>query len=130
MDDGARTILAASKIINVPAADIAVQGARPALGRVCDGLQAQGIDRVYLHLDVDVLDASIARGNEFAPVGGLTPDDLVAAVQAIAERFTVAAAAVASYDPGYDRADRVLETILRTLEAISTAHAARGMQPT
>lgn len=119
MIDAARDVLAASRITNVLVADIVTEGAGRALAPALDSLARAGVTRVYLHLDVDVLDAAFAPANEFAPRGGLLPDDVLAATEAVADRFSIAAAAVASYDPAFDREDRVLDTALRFLELVA-----------
>jgi arginase len=122
MDDGARGVLNASRVTNVPTADILARGPDEALKPALDALRRRGVSRVYLHLDVDVLDATFAPANEFAPEGGLLPDHLAEAVKAVAGRFTIAAAAVASYDPAHDRDDRVLQAALRVLGLVAVRH--------
>jgi arginase len=57
---------------------------------------------VYVHVDLDVLDPELALANEFAPPGGLTPDELHQALAMVAERFRVRGAALASYNPEVD----------------------------
>jgi arginase len=109
-DKGACRILSASRIRQVQPSTIRTEGAASALRSTLDALAAHGVARVYLHLDVDVLDAAYAPANQFAPMGGLLPGDILACVQAIASRFDIAAATVASYDPSYDCEDRILQT--------------------
>lgn len=121
-DPGALGVLAASGMAHVRAADIAAQGPPAALGPVLDAMGGRGVGRVYVHLDVDVLDAAWAPANQFAPKGGLLPDQLAACIGEITSRFTVAAAAVASYDPGYDCEDRVLEAASGFLELAASSH--------
>ena len=74
-----------------------------------DGLKS----RVYVHLDLDVLDPEKAgKANEFAPAGGLSAEDLKTALGVVRERFAVAAAGIASYDPAFDPDGRVLAVAL------------------
>jgi arginase family enzyme len=35
-----------------------------------DRLAGQGVTRLYVHLDVDLIDAGYAKASEFAPTGG------------------------------------------------------------
>lgn len=49
-----------------------VKSLAPALSRMAQA----GVTRVYVHLDVDVLDARYAAANEFARAGGLFPKDV------------------------------------------------------
>ena len=97
------------------ASNVAVVGAegirRAGLGHLetaLDGLKTR-VRRVYVHLDLDVLDPdAVGRANEFAPEGGLGVGELETALGMIRTRFTVAAAGIASYDPAFDVEDRVL----------------------
>jgi arginase len=127
MDDGARGVLDASGIANVTAVGIQARGADATLGPVLDRLCEGGVGRVYVHLDVDVLDAEqVAPANEFAPeTGGLLPCDVLAMVDAVAARLPIAAVAVASYDPGFDQDDRVLGAALGFLKRIAVAGRVR-----
>jgi arginase len=76
-------------------------GAMDGLEAALDDLRAR-VDRVYLHLDLDALDAGEARANQYAAPGGPSLDALLGAVDAVFERFTVAAAALTAYDPAFD----------------------------
>lgn len=119
MDEGSRAVLETMRIWRLPAGNVKAQGARDALAPTLAGLGAAGAARVYLHLDVDVLDAAFAPANEFAPEGGLLPHEMLELAGIVAERFTVAAATVASYDPAFDREDRVATAVADLLELIA-----------
>ena len=60
------------------------------------------VDRIYLHLDLDVLDASVATANSFAVGGGLTVDDARFSLTAIAEKLDIAAITLSAFDPEAD----------------------------
>jgi arginase len=60
------------------------------------------VERVYLHVDLDVLDVEEAHVNQFSSKGGLALSDLLYLIQVVRERFTVAAASITAYDPVYD----------------------------
>ncbi len=125
-DEGARRILAASAIARVPPAGVGERQGGASLGPALDAMARRGVRRAYVHLDVDVLDAErVAPANGFAPVGGLLPEHLAAAVAAIAARFAIAAAAVASFDPALDRDDRVRDAALGFLDQVAAAGASR-----
>jgi arginase len=68
------------------------------------GLQilTEHVDRIYVHLDLDVLDASVATANTFAVSGGLTLDDVRFALSAIAEKLEIAGVTLSAYDPAAD----------------------------
>ena len=120
-DRGALGVLAASGMAHVRAADVSAQGAAATLGPALDVMARRGVERVYVHLDVDVLDAAWAPANEFAPKGGLLPEQLSACVGEVTNRFAIAAAAVASYDPAWDREDRVLGAALGFLGLVASS---------
>lgn len=60
------------------------------------------VDRVYLHVDLDVLDSSIGLANPYAAGGGPDLDEVLAAITATFAQFEVAAAAITAYDPRGD----------------------------
>ena len=115
---GARTVepsederLAASDVAVVGADRIGREGLR-ALEVALDGLEGR-VGKVYVHLDLDVLDpAKVGKANQFAPEGGLSAEDLETALGMVRERFSVAAAGIASYDPAFDADGRVLGAAL------------------
>jgi arginase len=74
---------------------------------------------VYLHLDLDVLDADVATVNVYSEPGGLDGDELDALVDAIAAEFPVCAMSLTCYDPTYDSEARVPPIALRVLETIA-----------
>ena len=70
---------------------------------------ATRVDVVYVHIDLDVLDPSVARANVLSVEGGLDVAQLEQALSAIQARFEVAAAALTAYDPSRDREGRIPE---------------------
>jgi arginase len=65
------------------------------------------VDAVYVHVDLDVLDPSEGRANRWAVDGGLTAEELGLALDKIAARFDIAAAAFTAYDPAEDPERRI-----------------------
>ena len=115
---GAREIEPAEEE-RLAASDIAVVGAEQiekegllAFADALDKLKTS-VTRVYVHLDLDVLDpGKVGKANESAPAGGLDTEELEAALGMLRERFVVAAAGIASYDPAFDAGGGVLDTAL------------------
>lgn len=118
-DAGALSVLAGSRIGLVPTAVLHASGPAQALAPVFDRLNMQGVRRLYLHLDVDVMDARYAAANEFARDDGLLPDQLAECVNELLARFDIAAAGVASYDPAFDKQGLVCKAAIRFLEAVA-----------
>jgi len=113
-----RERLAASGVAVVGADRIEEQGLRRALAGALDALRDR-VGRVYVHLDLDALDAGkVGKANQFAPGGGLSAEDLEAALGMVRERFAVAACGVASYDPAFDADGRVLRAALASARAL------------
>ncbi len=74
---------------------------------------------MYLHIDMDALDPEVAPGVVDQPVpGGLSLEQLEDALNGVAERFRIKAAALATYNPDRDQNDRTLRTALRILEML------------
>ena len=65
------------------------------------------VGEVYLHIDLDVLDESVARVNQYACPGGLTTEGLLDLIRDIGSGFHIGAAALTAWDPSYDPERRV-----------------------
>ncbi len=82
------------------------------------GAAASAGNGVYLHLDLDVLDASVAQVNVFAAPGGPDGDELVRLVETTAGACGLRAVSLTAYDPGLDTHQRVPPIATRVLAAI------------
>jgi arginase len=88
----------------VPPKDARALVPEEALGGAFDRLRDQGVRRIHLHLDLDVLDPDlVGSANDYALPGGVTGEQLNALLEAILDEFDLASASVASYDPRLDR---------------------------
>lgn len=76
------------------------------------------VSSVYLHLDLDVLDPSEGRANEYAEEGGLSFAQLTSAIQEIARRFQIFAVAFAAYDPAFDVDGRIARVPAKILDLL------------
>ena len=111
--------LAASRVAVVAADRIGREGLR-ALTETLDALDKR-VGRVYVHLDLDVLDpAKAGKANGFAAEGGLGAEELLAALGLVRGRFDVVAAGIASYDPSFDADGRVLGAALACVGALTS----------
>lgn len=77
-----------------------------------------GFRQVYVHLDLDVLDPAVARGNQWAPPGGIDREGLLQAMFAIRKHTSIAAFGVASYNPAVDHDLKALDVIVRAVEVV------------
>jgi arginase len=87
-----------------------------------DGLREQ-VSEVYFHLDLDVLDPSEGRANEYAAAGGLNAGDVERLIEAVGDRFRIRAASVTAYDPLQDPEGLIPPTAIRLSSQIVEAAA-------
>ena len=66
---------------------------------------SEALRQAYLHLDLDVVDASELRANQYAVNGGPSVESVAAIIAAIGTRLPIDAAALTALDPSID-ADR------------------------
>ena len=72
---------------------------------------------VYLHVDMDVLDTGEALPNHLAVPGGLSVEMVEEFIAMVKKSFEVRAGAITSFDPLYDKDDRVLSAGIRIIKA-------------
>lgn len=86
------------------------------------------VRRIYLHIDLDALDPSIAPGVVDHPVpGGMSIDDIDRVVREVARRFSLRALTIATYNPERDPEDRTRNAVLHIVElAIATMAKTRA----
>ncbi|NIN10284.1 MAG: arginase family protein [Gemmatimonadales bacterium] len=106
-----------SAVALVAAEAVRTTGVEEALGGPLAMLRER-VARVYLHIDLDVLDPSQARANQLAAPGGLTVEQVTHAVRLLQQQFEVAACAVTAYDPACDEDGRTLRAAMMVLEAV------------
>ena len=80
--------------------------------------ELRGITPRYLHLDLDVLEPSVGRANEYAAPGGVSPAALAAFCNALRQYAPPAAATLSAYDPAADADGRACEAALLVLDAL------------
>ena len=77
------------------------------------GAMSEHADRIYVHLDLDVVDASVAKANSYAIGGGLNIDDVEYALTEIARTMRIAALTLSAYDPAADTDGAAAEAAIR-----------------
>lgn len=78
-------------------------------------------EQAHLHIDLDVLDPSVGRANALHAEGGLSLDEMRAAIEATAERLPIGAVTFASYDPCGDEEGRICEAAMELVDAVVAA---------
>jgi arginase len=86
---------------------------------------ATRIDAVYIHIDLDVIDPSVARANVLSVESGLDTEQLEQALAAVSSRFEIAAAALTAYDPSQDHENRVPGIAARLAGRLAPERVAR-----
>jgi len=125
LDGAEQEGLDASEVAVVGAHLIEEHGFR-ALAAALDDLSTR-VGRVYVHLDLDVLDAEkVGKANEFAAEGGPDAEGLEAALGMVRERFAVVAAGIASYDPAFDADGRVLHSAIASARSLTDPKSPTG----
>lgn len=78
---------------------------------------------IYLHVDLDVLDPSEGRANEYAAPGGLSLAELEQALRLVGSRFAITGAAMTAYNPDCDPSGEIAKAAIRVGQAIREAAA-------
>jgi arginase len=81
---------------------------------------SEHVDRAYVHLDLDVLDADVAAANNFAVSGGLTLEDMDYALSQIARAFRIAAISLTAYDPAADKDGSAAKAAMHLIRVAAT----------
>lgn len=107
LDPGEQALLEQSQILLVRAEQLRASGLQESLAQPLRELRTR-VQRVYLHIDLDVFDPQVGRANSYAEPNGLTQHEMEQAVTLIAQQFVIAAAALTAYDPSCDPEGKIL----------------------
>lgn len=118
LDPSEEALTAAVGIRRITPRDVGRRGARQTVGPVV-GRIARGVDRFYLHVDLDVLDPDVASVNEFSSPGGLTLEDMRDVVETVAEAGTLGGASMTALDPAFDREGQAAAAAMTTARWIA-----------
>ena len=114
LDPAERMLLDGSAMTHIDTPSLRQAGVesalRPALERIC-----KLTPRIYLHIDLDVLDVSAARVNRFSSAGGLTVAELLHVVRFVGSHSSLAAAAITAYDPAFDEGNKALNAAVEVI---------------
>lgn len=92
-----------------------------AAGRLLETLDAIGSPEsgAYLHLDLDVIDPSVAPANVYATPGGLGEEELIGLVDAVGAARPIRAVALTCYDAAFDPEGRIPRVANRVLGVVA-----------
>lgn len=111
LDPGEKRALLASGVTIVQPAEL-TSGLESSVESI-----AQRVDRVHVHIDLDVLDADVARANTYAVGGGLTVQEIESSLSAIGQILPIAGITLSAYDPNADPDGRAARAAIRVLRA-------------
>jgi arginase len=89
------------------------------ISNLSTALQQLRRETVYVHVDVDVLDVSEGRANDWACSGGLSVNQLCDALGLIGRSVPISVGAVTCYDPAVDADGRIGAAIPRIVELLA-----------
>ena len=81
---------------------------------------AKNVESVYVHVDLDVLDPSVARSNQWTPPNGISLETLIGAINEVQRHAEIAALGIASYDPEVDGDGKALAAAVAAADAVLT----------
>jgi arginase len=112
--------ISANNITLIPVDDSKQLHCNP-IKTACAQFTQAGIQRIHLHIDVDVIDPSIAGSNAYSVLNGLSKNELVQAIDCCIGQIPLASLTIASYDPSFDQDDRMLWIIHELIETVLTS---------
>jgi arginase len=121
LDDAERELLAQSDIVQLTTG----QARTPEASERALAAAVRNRARVYLHVDLDVLDPTVAPANRSAVPDGLTPEEVSAFVKSVRSARPIAAAALTAYDPSSDPTRQTVRAASQIAAAILDAHDRR-----
>ncbi|GAA4165171.1 arginase family protein [Gryllotalpicola daejeonensis] len=114
LDDAEAEYLDTSRIRAVTVAELATPDA------LVEAAAATGATKIYLHVDLDVLDPAVIEGVGYPEPFGLEVEQLTAAIRALRARFELVGGAVTGFAPASpEAATSDLSAILRVLAALT-----------
>ena len=114
LDTEERRSLQNSKITWLSSQSLRQHGIENALRGVFTNLP----ERTYVHLDLDVLDQSEARANEYSCAGGLTAAELLEIIRFIGHNRAIVGASITAYDPSVDDDSKALDAAVAAVKAV------------
>lgn len=119
IDEGEREFIDAHGVAVLTVEDLS----DPAV--VIGALEETGARRVFVHIDLDVLDPSALAGLSYPLPFGVGAAELVALLKAVVARFPLAGASIAGFTPSTpESAPDDLPTILRVVAALASGGTA------
>ena len=117
LDFQERIALLKSEITWLTAESIRRDGVEEALGQALPRLP----ERVYFHIDLDVLDRAEACVNEYSSSGGLTVSELLDIIRFIGHNRGIVGASITAYDPSVDHDSQAVGAAVAAIKELLSA---------
>jgi arginase len=117
LDFEERIALVKSQITWLTAESIRSDGVEAALAQALPRLP----ERVYFHIDLDVLDRAEAWVNEYSSSGGLTVSELLDIIRFVGHNRGIVGASITAYDPSVDHDLRAVRAAVAALKQLLSA---------
>lgn len=123
VDPMEQVLLDESHVTRVSASELIAGG--PAMRDAVEALSRR-VDVIYLHIDLDILDAAEIPGSFFETPGGPTARDLAPSVRALMQNRKVRALGIASFPTAERGRERSLQSTMTLVRAAMDGLKARG----
>jgi arginase len=80
-------------------------------------LESRSYSPALVHLDLDVLDESYGKVNDYPSPGGLFEDELVACMDLVPRKATPQSLTICSFDPNVSDGDKIAKIAVRAITA-------------
>ena len=117
LDPEEQALLESTEVLVVDNNTLKEKGIQDALLPKLTELQSK-TQEIYLHIDIDVIDPSVAPGVDFPTPEGLHLDEMEEALKIIGENLQIKAAALTAYNPENEIADKTLHTGFKLVNII------------
>jgi arginase len=104
--------------------EVRLLGPERVAASVLEHLAEAGVDGIWVHLDVDVLDPAIMPAVDSPDPGGLSADELTRLLAPLMQSMTVRGMQVTIYDPERDPDGRAAEVLLQVMKEAAYGGAA------
>ncbi|HEX6479427.1 MAG TPA: arginase family protein [Ktedonobacteraceae bacterium] len=115
LDPAEQTLLEQSQVMHVRGEQVRAFGLQESLARPLRELRSR-VRRVYVHIDLDVLDPQVGQANSYAEPNGLSLPEMEQAITLIARQFVIAASALTAYDPTCDPEGKIFRAGTQLME--------------
>jgi arginase len=82
-----------------------------AIKSICSEFVRSGMQKIHVHVDVDVIDPLVAPSNSYAVGKGLSTKEVFNMIDACKRVIPIASATISSYDPSLDGNNKMLQVI-------------------